>query len=298
MTEYSLLDDVEPDGSATQSQEQNTTDQNAADDQKSTDTPSEQQGTPAGDDQKQQDDPLSRFGLNRQYQTVDAALAALPHKEQEIQRLQWERQQLQRQLSDSQKRIESAPPPTPISREEIAEKLMSGDTDVLRRAGYVDQATVTKLVDERLSSVEQKYEARQAAMEVAQVYSSFPELRDVGQIIQRGQVPQAGVNPVYDAMNRVLSENPSLLNAYQSGAINDAALVPILYRTDVVQAAIKSKGTRRVQTNGVDTNSLKTSDGAGKNIDTNFLTAEQLNRMSPAQIKDYYREKGLLSGYE
>jgi len=123
------------------------------------------------------------YGLDKTYRDPSEALKALPYKEQEIQRLQWELAQARRSTQTQEKS------PTPLAQID-PDEFVNDPAGALAKAGYVRTDQLDLLIQQNATQLVDSRFAEQRFNEFITQTPDFNELRPV--------------------MNRLLQENPGL----------------------------------------------------------------------------------------
>lgn len=220
---------------------------------------------------------LREHGIDATYKTIPSALAGVREKDRYIEQLRTGNQQLRDTLSQA---YENRPRQSPLQTEDVAEQFANDPEAALRNMGYVSREQITPLVNQ-IKTVQAKLERQDFIGAVEQ----YDDLKDVGlHLRSRGVPPARGVSPIWDAMDDIYQNSPSL-------AGNMADLIPLLYDT------AKSRLSTGAKVSEVSDNAKRgastTSGGRGARRPSSG--EPDFDKMSELEILNWHKDKGLVS---
>lgn len=234
-----------------------------------------------------EDDPelaqLQEYGLDVTYKSVPAALAGIKEKDRYIEEQRvMHREQLaaNQQLRDTLQRAYGDHQPAAVS-EDMGELFATDPEKALQKMGFVNREQITPFI-QKVQSVQARLEHQAFVGAVGQ----YDDLKDVKAHLQtRGVPPDRGVSPMWDAMDDIYRNSPSL-----SGA-DMIDLIPILYD------AAKSRLTTGAKVSKVPASKKRgastTSGGRGGRRPSG--DEPDWDNMTEQEIYDLHKEKGLIS---
>lgn len=235
------------------------------------------------------DDPelaqLREYGLDVTYKNVPAALAGIKEKDRYIEEQRvTHREQLaaNQQLRDTlQRAYENRPAAEPRSSEDVAELFATDPEAALQKMGFVNREQIAPFI-RQVQSVQTRLEHQAFVGAVGQ----YDDLKDVKAHLQaRGVPPDRGVSPMWDAMDDIYRNSPSL-----SGA-DMIDLIPILYD------AAKSRLTTGAKVDKVPDSKKRGASTTSGGRGTRRPSGDQpdWDNMTEQEIFDLHKEAGLIS---
>lgn len=176
---------------------------------------------------------LKKYGIDGEFQSVEAALAAIPHKNRQVEeQRRREREFMDKLMAQREAQIAADRPtrePSTLTPDAILEKFNTDPEaaidEVIRRKGYVRRDEL-KPLEGQVQHLAQKtvIDERERI-----INTEMPELKDVADILISGAVPEPGQNKMFDAINDEYCKNRRVQQLVTSGQMDNMTAIELLY---------------------------------------------------------------------
>lgn len=180
-------------------------------------------------------DSFRKLGLGNRYANPVVALASIPEKDREIERLRRERDKALDLANTALTSRPAAPKeePKPFDaqafRDKFDEDPLGAFEEAAGRLGYVKKTEVEPKL-QKIEGVLSKNEQEIADKNLVVAVGLHPELKNIHQMFENGvNEPPAGINPLWDEMTRIINTSPAYGAAIDRGrgfeVINDLVVL-------------------------------------------------------------------------
>lgn len=177
---------------------------------------------------------LKKFGIDGEFGSVDAALAAISHKNRQIEEQRRRESKFMDDLmADRERRLTPKKETPQLTPDEYQNRLLSDPEfldQYMKSRGYVKREELNPLEGQVQRLATETVVERNERM----VQSEMPELKDVAAVLAREDVPSPGQNKTFDLINAEFRRNHVVSGAVHSGRMTNMEAIRILY--DVVKS--------------------------------------------------------------